>query len=580
MSPSARPRFAADRTARWSTFGHERVVLAVVHNITAATRLFDTLPVLATDPRIRIVFTRTGSSAFDRGTTEFLARRGVTEISWGEACRNSFDLALSASYGGELHRIDAPLFVIPHGMGYNKYLNKETKKQRNKETKKQRNNSVFGLSAEWLLHEGALVPTAIVLSHNEQRDRLISAVPAAAPRALVAGDICFDQLSASLPLRASYRRAYGLPAHRKLLVISSTWGSNDALLARHPKLPLRLAESLPADKFQIVIAAHPNIAAEHSSWQLGEYLAAATRAGVHLLDDVDAWKAAVVAADLVLGDHGSIPFYATALGVAPLLATAPAHALDPASPIAGFLATAPHLDLDGDLAAQIEAAITDHDPGRYTAHTALTTSHPLAGAAILRRAMYETMDLPEPDAPAELPAAPLPRAALPRAQSHLVLVRSAEHGTAQVTRYPAERLSSGTDLPRGAHLAVGVNEPLHRWLRLADIMIGAPGPDTRRWITDTLHGLPGCRLAAAPVRPGEWLIGIDPSPMDTETPTPSTEPDLLTVTGSDDACRLFASITHHHLARTADPSTLAGTWTIECAGVSHRVSADPTSTTE
>ncbi|MGY0497693.1 hypothetical protein ACWZHB_04255 [Nocardia sp. FBN12] len=137
MSPSVRPKFAAQRNARWSTFRHERAVLAVVHNVTAATRLFDTLPILAEDPRLRIAFTCTGSSAFDRGTVEFLEQRGVFCISWRDARRFSFDLALSASYGGKLHEIEAPLFVVPHGMGYNKYLNKETKKQRNKETKKQ-----------------------------------------------------------------------------------------------------------------------------------------------------------------------------------------------------------------------------------------------------------------------------------------------------------------------------------------------------------------------------------------------------------------------------------------------------------
>ncbi|WP_280236642.1 hypothetical protein [Nocardia cyriacigeorgica] len=107
-------------------------MLAIVHNVTAATRLFDTLPLLAPDPRIRILFTRTGSSAFDNGTEEYLATRGVRSLSWRQALRLEYDLAISASYGGELHKINAPLMVMPHGMGYNKYLNKE-QRTKNKE---------------------------------------------------------------------------------------------------------------------------------------------------------------------------------------------------------------------------------------------------------------------------------------------------------------------------------------------------------------------------------------------------------------------------------------------------------------
>lgn len=107
---------------QWRTVPTERTVLAVVHNVTAATRLFDVLELFAGDPRIQIVFTCPGSSAFTAGTTEYLAARGVTTLPWQQAIRTRFDWAISASYGGDLHEIQAPLTVVPHGMGYNKYL--------------------------------------------------------------------------------------------------------------------------------------------------------------------------------------------------------------------------------------------------------------------------------------------------------------------------------------------------------------------------------------------------------------------------------------------------------------------------
>jgi hypothetical protein len=107
---------------RWRTVEAHRTVLVVVHNVTAATRLLDVLPLWCTDIRIQTVFTCIGSSAFTTGTTEFLAKYGATPVPWEEAVRVEFDLVISASYGGPLHEVHAPLIVVPHGMGYNKYL--------------------------------------------------------------------------------------------------------------------------------------------------------------------------------------------------------------------------------------------------------------------------------------------------------------------------------------------------------------------------------------------------------------------------------------------------------------------------
>ncbi|MDA3649437.1 hypothetical protein LZ318_02965 [Saccharopolyspora indica] len=107
---------------RWRTASTTRRVLVIVHNVTAATRLLDVVPCWAGDLRIQTVFTCTGSSAFTTGTTDFLGERGITPIDWEQAVRGEFDLAVSASYGGALHEIRAPLIVLPHGMGYNKFL--------------------------------------------------------------------------------------------------------------------------------------------------------------------------------------------------------------------------------------------------------------------------------------------------------------------------------------------------------------------------------------------------------------------------------------------------------------------------
>jgi hypothetical protein len=95
-----------------------RTVLAIVHNVTSATRLMDTLPILATDPRIQVVFACTDSSAFTPGTVEYLTGLGVAMTDWRQARTTRFDLAIAASYGGPLEQVTAPLLILPHGLGY------------------------------------------------------------------------------------------------------------------------------------------------------------------------------------------------------------------------------------------------------------------------------------------------------------------------------------------------------------------------------------------------------------------------------------------------------------------------------
>ena len=71
------PDSGSDRHSRWRTTSVERTVLAVVHNVTAATRLLDILPLVAADQRIQVIFSVIGSSAFTAGTENFLLDRGV-----------------------------------------------------------------------------------------------------------------------------------------------------------------------------------------------------------------------------------------------------------------------------------------------------------------------------------------------------------------------------------------------------------------------------------------------------------------------------------------------------------------------
>src|SRR5882762_125517 len=107
--------FAAE-APKWNTFPFraESSVLFVVHNVTAATRLLDVAPAFAGDPRLGLAFTCTGSSPFRNGVSALFEKRGLVGLDWSKARSHRFGLAISASHGGLLHDLDAPIVILPH----------------------------------------------------------------------------------------------------------------------------------------------------------------------------------------------------------------------------------------------------------------------------------------------------------------------------------------------------------------------------------------------------------------------------------------------------------------------------------
>jgi hypothetical protein len=107
---------------QWATRGQLRKVLFVVHNVTSATRLLDVVPLFRDDLRVQLLATWTGSSPFDDGVAELLARIGFPVLPWEQALETPVDLAVSASFGGQIHLISGKLAILSHGIGYNKKL--------------------------------------------------------------------------------------------------------------------------------------------------------------------------------------------------------------------------------------------------------------------------------------------------------------------------------------------------------------------------------------------------------------------------------------------------------------------------
>ncbi|MFD7414627.1 hypothetical protein [Kitasatospora purpeofusca] len=384
---------------------------------------------------------------------------------------------------------------------------------------------MFGLGPEWILTSaGAPIADAMVFSHPEQIDRLARSCPEALPTAVLAGDPCFDRILAARQHRDRYRRALGVHPGQRLVLLNSTWNPTSLFGDSGPEdvLPLllpRLTSELPADEYRVAAVLHPNIWHGHGPGQIRLWLDRARRAGLALVDPLEGWRQALIAADVVLGDFGSVSYYAAACGTPVLLGAADPEALGTESPVAAFVRSAPRLDPYRALPPQLDRLLSEHRPANEP--TELTSSAPGESAALLRGLFYRLIGITEPAAPAVLDPLPLPPYEPPlRTAPLLVHTRTAADGTVAVRRYTEPRHEpddagaddAGAEGEAGSHLAVhedtldpGVLESADIVLRYGeadDPRFGSPG----EWAAEVLDRYRSASLAAYITGPRECEV--------------------------------------------------------------------------
>ena len=373
-----------------------RTVLAVGRNVAALTRLADVLAAFDDDPRIRVLFTIGPGSPHAAGTARLLSWYGAAFVDWRQAVRLRPDLVISTSSNGSLHRLRGPLMMLPHGAGRHK-LARGPKSA----------DAPYGLSRAQLVHRGRVLPDVLGVSHPDQLALLARHCPQALPRAVLVGDPCFDRMRASAHLRDSFRTALGLAGRQRLVLVTSTWGSMSTFDAS-PELPLRALRELPSDRYRVALALHPNIWAEHGPMRVKSWYATARRAGLILVPWYDGWQAALLAADRVIGDHGSVTCYAAALGTPVLLGAAPSPDLVPGTPATQLAAACPRLDEGRDLEPQLDACA---DPDQVSINARIAADDfGLPGDAlhVLRSNAYRLMRLEPRDDEPDQPLIPRP----------------------------------------------------------------------------------------------------------------------------------------------------------------------------
>jgi hypothetical protein len=384
---------------RWITRTGCKTVLVVVHTVTTGQRIVDVVRLLESDLRIQVVFTA-APDVFSNGVSDLLRDFGGVVISWDQATRMAFDLALAAAYGS-VHELHAPLIVLPHGAGYNKLA------VRRSMGGAVAGRGVYGLDPQSIVRGGSVVPTAIVLSHKADLGLLGRQCPEALPVALVVGDPCYDRVLASYPHRAMYRRALEVSETHKLVVTVSTWGSRSLFGQAIDVLDRMLAE-LPPNEYRIITLMHPNVWFGHGPRQVRAWLTGAVERGLRLVPPSSDWLGALIAADLVVGDHGSVAVYGAAAKVPVILAGFPGDDVSPASASALLAASAPRLREDRAIAGQLADAQAGYRTAVSELVAARITSEPGRFNQNMRRLMYRLLGLSQPATIPTMPPAGVP----------------------------------------------------------------------------------------------------------------------------------------------------------------------------
>ncbi|MFC4079790.1 hypothetical protein [Amycolatopsis samaneae] len=472
-------------------------MLVVLRNPAAENRLWDLVRPLAADPRLAVVFTvddgptddgsEDSSSDFSGGLPARLTELGAHRLPWAEAIEERFDLALAASDKTELHRVKTPVVLMAHGAGFNRRT-------------KDNANEISGLLRTALVHDGGIVPACVVVAHERDLATLRAIDPRLPARALVAGDPAHHRIVRNLPLRERFRDALAV-GERKLVLLCSTWGEH-SLFGRNPRLPHDLVYALPVDEFAVAMTMHPNVWARHLELEVRALTRTATDGGLRLIPAHGEWRSALVAADLVISDHGSLTVYGAAAGRPVLFAADGGDEVVPGSMMDRLRRALPHLRTGEPLEPQITAALARG--ARDVALAASSFAAHDALAAILARA-YEIMDLPVSPYPTGNDALPAPDVTLREPAAFRVVLTGAHesggHATLRLHRVAEPPRNPVEERPEDGHLVVNeYSDDIEALENASAIFSGVPHPtfdQARTRARRLLNAFRGARMAVA-----------------------------------------------------------------------------------
>lgn len=521
------------------TLGFQRSILAVARNGASAFRLLEVVKLFNGDDRLNLRMTVGPDSRYGYGVEQLLTSARIRLLPWDSAKESTFDLVLSGSANACLSELRGPVVLFPHGAGHHKRSPAVSSGDR-----------VFELTGEQLLYNGSVIASKHLLPGRDSMMRLRRDCGPAAAHAIIAGDPIAQQLREHVPLRGTYRADLGLLAGQRLVVVSSTWGPQ-SFAGQSLDLLKRLIAELPVDEYRIAATFHHNVTIRDGHRELERILSAALDSGLILLPPAMSWQPAVIAADCVIGDHGSTTFYAA--DVVPVaIATSGPNDCPADSPMTALIDTVRHLDENQPIRPQIDALVAESRSEAVTAIIDSSIERDVDASTVFRSAMYELMHLEEPSAPAFLP---MERPRLDRFQATAFLVDSAvseDGGVAAVTlaRYPAAL----APMREGRHLVVRTDDPDPRRAQSATALV-AVNEELR--LAELLARFPGCLIAVKPLMSGQVALRVhDGTEFTVSTNTPSST-DVAALAAS-----AYVALTRANTLLSVQATVTCGTKTI------------------
>ena len=382
-----------DAGAWFLTVRPDRRVLIMAPTMTSVKRLMDIAGVFAGDLRVQTLFT-VPPDVLGGGTEAMLAELGVTLVPWRKAVAERYDLAIAVNYGA-IAEVDAPVALFSHGASRNKQV-------------KPHGRGAFpvpaptrGFNRASLIQHDMLVPSAIAVGHEHELAMLAADCPEALPVARVVGDPCYDRLVAGRPQRAYFRQALGLEPRQTLVVVTSTWTGSSLLGSAAYQLE-RLVEQLPPPEFRIVLLIHPNAVAAHGAYQLRAWWGHLAGKGLVMTRPEHDWEPLLLAADYIIGDHGSVTLYGATLGVPILVGAYNEADVHHRSGAAALAAIAPRLVGSAPVAEQLAHAASQFDAAAMANVASLISSEPGGFARHTRNLLYGMLELGQPATPARI----------------------------------------------------------------------------------------------------------------------------------------------------------------------------------
>ncbi|MCD0449696.1 hypothetical protein LO762_10910 [Actinocorallia sp. API 0066] len=506
-------RWSREWFERWRSAPVSRVVLALARTTTSAIRLLDVLPVFeGTD--VLVVFAFDGDSAFSGGAEAVVRAAGWPVVPWRELRHLDHDLVLTASENTDLRPARAPVVVLPHGIGFHKLVPDSGSA----------GHRISGLVPGRILGRREV---SLVVSHAAQRDQVAALDERMGARCVVTGDPTLDRLAASLPYRGRYRARLGVGREQRLVTVTSTWAP-DGVYGANGALYRRLLAELPADEYRVAAVLHPNIPTFEGPARFAQLHGDALDSGLIQVPQDEGWHGAVVASDLVVGDHGSVGLYAVGLGI-PFVLGSRGRSVVPGTPPDDLARLAPRLRPDLGLRAQVEEAIDDHKPDAHRLLAERMFAFRGEAADRLRAHLLDLLGLPVPERPALRHRVPDPHATVRGPFSHRVHSRRTGPRAVELVRYPLPAAWTRRDPPPGYldHACWSEDDP---GLPPADGNFSvavrthpSSRPDVEAWMGDRF--LSGAVVAAAPTPEG-CLVATRSGTL-LHTPLPHPEPSLL-----------------------------------------------------